>query len=271
LGNLSVKESLTREFQGATVAFKEGAEVASITLLSDFSSIQLADLPSNAQPVAVAEMLASFGIEIPLTAVQLKPTKPSGSIATIKFDGPNTAQLVVDTIEKATNDGEAGELSIVVVKGVAKFGSRLQLSSVNCSWVLPHRKATLYYDEATDIIDAFRRLENVGRILGRSIKCFDPALRPKNGDFVMQVTGLPVNVREADILRLLPADIRPYEIKSGLSINQIKTKNILIAVIVGEPTYEESADFTTAEIHAALRRAGPVEYFHRHDVAEGSR
>lgn len=159
------------------------------------------------------DVLQAFGFEIPVTGVQVKRLQPSGSIATIKFNDPNTAQLVADNFERATSDGEAGELSVTVIKGVAKFGNRLQLSSVSCTWTLPYKKATLYYDDVSDVIDAFMHLRHIGKILGRSIKCFDPASRSKNGGYIMQVTGLPVNAVEANILALLQDEIRPREIR----------------------------------------------------------
>ena len=125
-------------------------------LPSDYSTLQLNDLPSNAQSAAVADILAvgisftsmakpapnssdvvqqGFGFVVPLTSIQIKPSKPAGSLATVKFDDPGTAKLLVEKIN-GINRGENGngELSVRVVESAAKFGSRLQLSSVSCTW-----------------------------------------------------------------------------------------------------------------------------------------
>jgi hypothetical protein len=129
--------SSARYTTGATNAiFKEGAEVSKIGLPSDYSTLQLTDLPSGAQAQVVIEILSAFGFEVPASSIRVKPMKRSGSIATITFDDPDTARLIAERITEAIGDGGdgTGELSAKVIPGTAKLGSRMQLSSVNCSW-----------------------------------------------------------------------------------------------------------------------------------------
>lgn len=77
-------------------------------------------------------------------SIQVKPEQ-EGCIATVKFRDTKTAERLVDAIENIDGDGDAGELKIKIVPTATKYGNRLQLNSIRCSWYRPYRKASLIF------------------------------------------------------------------------------------------------------------------------------
>jgi hypothetical protein len=137
-GGTATSDGFNKVFHGANVTFQAGAEISKIKLPSDYSSFELADLPTGAKPGAVRDILSAFGFDVPVSSIHVKSTKPSGSIAIVAFDDPNSAKAIVEKIGKELTGGDGtSEFSIKLIQSAARFRNRLQLSSVTCSWSAP--------------------------------------------------------------------------------------------------------------------------------------
>lgn len=209
-------------------------------LLSDSSSIQLQDLPTNAQPDAVIELLSSFGFTVLESAINIKPMARSGSQAVVKFDDPDSAKLVVRKFHETFGD-DGGELSVKVIQRVAKFGSRLTLNSVSCSWLRPARMARLFYEEFDEAVAAKKILESKPGILGRKFTIVGPV----PGELVpnLHLTGLHPATEKIHFEDILDPDLRP------------------VAFVMRKPISVLSDEETAEIIEDLLRDVGPLEYF----------
>jgi hypothetical protein len=211
-----------------------------VKLLSDSSSIQLQDLPTNAQPDAVIELLSSFGFTVLESAINIKPMARSGSQAVVKFDDPDSAKLVVRKFHETFGD-DGGELSVKVIQRVAKFGSRLTLNSVSCSWLRPARMARLFYEEFDEAVAAKKILESKPGILGRKFTIVGPV----PGELVpnLHLTGLHPATEKTHFEDILDPDLRP------------------VAFVMRKPISVLSDEETAEIIEDLLRDVGPLEYF----------
>jgi hypothetical protein len=205
----AIANSFSKDFPGATVTFKKGLEISSVKLPSDCSSIQLVDLPTDAKPHAVVEILAGFGFIVLESAIQIKPMGRSGSLATIRFNDLQSARLVVQKFEKAFGSNR-GELSIKAILIPSKFGNRLSLNSVTCSWRRPSKMARLWYDNFDEAYAAKNALERHPNILGRKFEIIGPDL--DNCAARLDVTGLDPTTEERHFNEILTLVHRPQTI-----------------------------------------------------------
>ncbi|KAF4434852.1 hypothetical protein FACUT_7512 [Fusarium acutatum] len=82
----------TREIGGAWVELGDGAAVTNVTLLSDFSAIQLRHLPSRSSARSVQELLADVGISVSISDINfIKLVKNRNGMAIVKVKDPEFA------------------------------------------------------------------------------------------------------------------------------------------------------------------------------------
>lgn len=88
-----VSEQWTREIGGAWVEFGAGAAVTNVTLLSDFSAIQMRHLPSKSSARSVQELLADVGISVSISDINfIKLVKHRNGMAIVKVKDPEFAK-----------------------------------------------------------------------------------------------------------------------------------------------------------------------------------
>ncbi|KAH7113789.1 hypothetical protein B0J11DRAFT_541320 [Dendryphion nanum] len=162
-------------FGGATVTFGDGATVSTVFLPSDFSSIQLSNLPLDQTVQDIQGLLAEYGfpnikhdairmhhsIQAKLQSVVIKIQDADFASTFLQRSGPNI---------------KLGGLPVSVTKlhigGTSDAGSnRLQLSSVQCTWYRPSRVAFLGYTNERHAKEAVAKIGACLRKLeGRKIE-----------------------------------------------------------------------------------------------------
>lgn len=202
------------------------------------------DLPSDAQPQAVIDLLAGFGFTVPESDIQIKPMARSGSRAAVRFDDPNSAKRVVKRFNE-TFGGDGGELSVKVVLPAAKFGSRLELCSVSCSWLRPARIARLYYFEFQGAVAGRQLLESRSQILGRKFTVTGPDLNDPTP--TLQVTGLDPATEKVHFDEIFNPTV---------ALNQIPVTSVMRRP-ASTLSDEESAEI----VRNLLQDMGGLEYF----------
>ncbi|KAL9573248.1 hypothetical protein ACKAV7_002933 [Fusarium commune] len=86
-------EQWTREIGGAWVEFGDGAGVTKVILLSDFSAIQMRNLPSRSSARSVQELLADVGISVSISDINfIKLVKNRNGMAIVKVEDPEVAK-----------------------------------------------------------------------------------------------------------------------------------------------------------------------------------
>ncbi|KAI7767299.1 hypothetical protein LZL87_009701 [Fusarium oxysporum] len=87
------KDFWTREIGGAWVEFGDGAGVTKVILLSDFSAIQMRNLPSRSSARSVQELLADVGISVSISDINfIKLVKNRNGMAIVKVEDPEVAK-----------------------------------------------------------------------------------------------------------------------------------------------------------------------------------
>lgn len=124
-----------REISSGTVTFTDGAAVLKIVLRSEASSIQIINLPVNADSKSITSLVAGFGGAVDLTNIKVSPSADGNTlIATVKFDGPLIGKLVVSRFNLAAEPGDIGEISMKEIQPLTKSGTWLETSTIKCFW-----------------------------------------------------------------------------------------------------------------------------------------
>jgi hypothetical protein len=215
-----------REFQGVTVEFSDGAQVTNVQLASDFSIVQITDLPPACTVRDVLRLLAAFGFLVAEEEIQIR-TFDGRAVAELKVKHPTFSDDVVKKFHRELGTGGAGGLSIskIQVGGWScEATSRMQLSSVTCSWYKPSRTAWLHY-HAPHVIHAVKEIieSQPETVFGRKISCTIPRSKQMRRGrystliYSVQLSGLlPVKSSVKAVLdRLLTGSRIPYEITWG--------------------------------------------------------
>jgi len=255
MASLDVNDRIStcfRNIQGSTVTFGSGARVLDVSLDSDHSSIELTDLPSNAQADQVVDILKGFGINT--FKISLMATSPPGfgSTAIVKFADSNSAKLAVEKLNELDGEDRRGELSAKAIKTSSRFGKRLQLSTVRISWYRAARSAQIQYRDEDDAISAILEIRKQPLVSGRSLQCHDPRFDRRNYLWSFHIHNLDINTSPQDIYRLLADCERPHAV------------NIL------EPTHTLSDERSGETVKEILQNQGTLEYFKCHPCVAGS-
>ncbi|KAH7370205.1 hypothetical protein BKA65DRAFT_12760 [Rhexocercosporidium sp. MPI-PUGE-AT-0058] len=156
-----------KEFYGGIVEFGPGAAVISIKLATDCSIIQIKGLRETT-PGAIPTVLDMLGFKTSTSSIQINESS-TGAIATVKFDDPNTARLVV---EKSATTLRDSKVTICQIVALANPSEWVQLGGVKCSWEKPSRMAFVEYRINSPRVDELpATLSQTLTPSGRRLRC----------------------------------------------------------------------------------------------------
>ncbi|KAF5651177.1 hypothetical protein F25303_4171 [Fusarium sp. NRRL 25303] len=210
----------TREIGGAWVEFGAGAAVTNVTLLSDFSAIQMRHLPSKSSARSVQELLADVGIGVSISDINfIKLVKNRNGMAIVKVKDPEFAKSAcwkLGTCIRAP-DLEVTQIPVPLPDG-SSFGL-VDSRNVRCSWHRPTKNATLSFRNPAEALDAYYKLKNQQlKIAGLPVTAQMPAAvdaTKKDGPWQMELEGLVATIPSEDIMNIFPSSAGPYEIEMG--------------------------------------------------------
>ncbi|KAF5972904.1 hypothetical protein FBULB1_8525 [Fusarium bulbicola] len=210
----------TREIGGAWVDFRDGAAVTNVTLLSDFSAIQMRHLPSRSSARSVQELLADVGISVSLSDINfIKLVKNRNGTAIIKVKDPEFAKSACWKLRTCIRapDLEVTQIPVPLPEG-SSFGL-IDSRNVRCSWHRPTKNATLSFRRPAEAFDAYYKFKNQQLdIAGLPVAAQMPAvmdITQKDGPWQMELEGLVATMSPEDIMRIFPAYRRPYKVHMG--------------------------------------------------------
>ncbi|KAI1012005.1 hypothetical protein LB503_004438 [Fusarium chuoi] len=241
-----LSEQWTREIGGAWVEFGDGAAVTNVTLLSDFSAIQMRHLPSKSSARSVQELLADVGISVSISDINfIKLVKNRNGMAIVKVKDPEFAKSAcwkLGTCIQAP-DLEVTQIPVPLPDG-SSFGL-IDSRNVRCSWHRPTKNATLRFRNPAEAFDAYYKFKNQQlKIAGLPVTAQMPAAvdaTQKDGPWQLELEGLVATMPSEDIKNVFSSPAGPYEIK------------------MGDSSYDTDADIDSTIIKSLLYDIGALE------------
>ncbi|KAH8667774.1 hypothetical protein BGZ61DRAFT_483690 [Ilyonectria robusta] len=230
-----VMEKCTRDLLGASISFGPGASVEKVSLVSDFSTARINNLPPGSSPGYVSHILSRIGIQVPSTSIRVRPQGQENLMmaADVRAEDPNFAKSLCAKFEAGELSQVDGLSSVKVFalavpasNGAGGFAHRANCRKVICSWHKPMQLALLNFDDeetARDVCDRFSR--GAYKVLGSTVSCGlrqadDPysygGYRRRFPSVSRKWTlslRVPLKASAKDILRMMPRDSRPSRVK----------------------------------------------------------
>ncbi|KAI9738723.1 MAG: hypothetical protein M1834_008228 [Cirrosporium novae-zelandiae] len=253
----TLETSCLRKFSGANVEFGPGAEVCSFTLLSDYSEIQILDLPVGSTQEQIRQFLSPLGYIIPLSGIQMKIVG-SSKTADIRVSDPFFGENAVRELHNVPFLGKPIKVHSIQTS-ISGEGSinRLQASTIRCSWFKASRIAWAHYDSEYAATRVAKRLN--GRIFhDRKIQCkfqpgSDTVFTPRRPNKIYSVT-----------VRGLPVTVTGSELKRSLFTSASK-------VILGDVSWNLSETKAAEHVKSLLSKAGLIQSFEDNTSIPGAR
>ncbi|KAI9768300.1 MAG: hypothetical protein M1839_004135 [Geoglossum umbratile] len=157
-----------RTISGAVVHFSAEITVLSVKLPSDYSAIQITQLPLTATPDKITKLLVRSGFSIPDVRVRLVD---GFVIAEARAEDPSFAERAIKNLNGAFYEKKritVRRLQSKVEHGVSM--SQFQNTSVICSWYKASRVAWAHYSTLRDA-QKFARTMNGKNFMGRTLQC----------------------------------------------------------------------------------------------------
>lgn len=249
---VSDPDASKKYFNGAEVHFGPGAEIVDLKLASDFSTIQILQLPENTGSEFIVDLLQNLGFTVPQSVIQLKNVTHPGGLAEVRIQDPDFAAAVVKKFNTTT--GINRMLSVKQVLGNSSLdhlGNKLRMSSVTCTWYAASQVAWLQYDNAQNARNAEKVLKAQRLILNRKIECSiqtPPMHVRRNPIWSIQVGNLDVLTKKSDFNRILHGTWRPKEI------------------VFSRPSHWLSETEAAKAVESLLRSKGNLESFQVHAI-----
>ncbi|KAI1407147.1 hypothetical protein F5Y13DRAFT_195690 [Hypoxylon sp. FL1857] len=247
-----VKLNVSRTISGALVHFEAGANVRKVSLATDFSAIQITQLPPDSERDAILTLLRSHSLNPPIEA-EIRITRQSNLCsALVKVEDPEFAKLACKKLgpQIASRLTQGSQPVATPVDPPISSDSntlRVECRKVYISWHKPYRTAWLNFGNS-DIAQRVNKKFKDGtyKILNQSVQCGNPirgAGRRNPVAWTVCLTEVPASVRESDISRSIGQQCdRPRNIE------------------LGNPTYEADPAVCLAQVKSLFTLIGPLEW-----------
>jgi hypothetical protein len=227
--------------EGAEVHFGTGTNMRYVRLESDIVSVRITNLPVNTSLDTLFNLLHPYGIEYFSSIVLYLNDSCLGPSCEVEPNNAYLAESICQALDKTTlKDHEtAVQLAEDTDNIQAATVSRLQITSLSCSWPEPSKVAWIYFT---------LRLE-VGKIVAGSIgKHFDGC--------ILESRTQQARIGEGES-RVYPVHIR--NIASATTTDQSATLcSGKLDVEMGRVSYSNSDEEAFALVKQYLPRAGDV-------------
>jgi IBR domain, a half RING-finger domain len=231
-----------RGLNGATVYFREGGKVSYIRLPSDII-VQLANLPPDFTCLGLSEVLQSLGFRYSGSNILIQDREDSATSAEVQVQDILIGEFVCQSLDKTFLENH--EVSAQLVRNDMKadtVSSRLQITSVACSWHKPSRLAwATFVDEA----EAQQVVQTTSgyHLHGRALQCLAQPPRLRRGRarvFPVRIQNLAAETTQEELSQIL------YSARQ---------------VALSRPSYTASTEEAENRVMDVLTRAGELKSF----------
>lgn len=226
------------------MTFSAGAQVSSIKLASDFSTIQISGLPAGAGQGDVRALLSCLGFDNLDAMIIVKQIGGTGAVAEVKVENPTFAVRATSKFQSHLQDEQFRKLTIKSLVGSSATGTaanRLQLSTVSCSWYQASCIAWLTYPSRRAAEAALHRLQS-RKIRGRVPDCSIQEAIFRSSTSTLQVANLSPGTKAKAIY---------FHLNGSLPTR----------TTIGEPSYDLSNDMAASIVREKLAKVGALESF----------
>lgn len=239
-----------QDVRGIRVKYGPGAAVMDLQLPSDWSAIRISNIPSELTQQKVQQYLSEFEEAVPLSSIRIHETgKQATILADIRMEDPRFSHRMMRKTAQnlATNKTPDFKVSMIQIgTDSSATSSRLQMSSVICTWYKPSRVAWLHYHHITDANKVVQILNHSPNLGGRKLQASLQSLTGQHGFRRPQVHSVHVSnlnplTTIANIGRRLGDECKPLKI------------------ILGPPSYKLSNDEAQKVVKEMLENVGPLE------------
>ncbi|KAI1501021.1 hypothetical protein F5X99DRAFT_428988 [Biscogniauxia marginata] len=237
----------------ALVRFEAGAAVTKVSLASDFSAVQISQLPQDSTPESVLALLRSHGIDTSNVRQTRVICHEDLSSAIVKVEDPEFAKLATLKLgpQLASRRGNrihpiATSVSTPMVSDSGAL--RVDCKKVQCSWHKPTKTVWLNFgngDVADRVCKKFK--DGTYKIKDRSPTCTIPRRgvgRHNPTAWTLCLTEVPGSATETDVSNSIRT---PWD----------KPRNIEL----GKPTYDVNIDTCSAMMQSLFTAVGPLEWW----------
>ncbi|KAI0101098.1 hypothetical protein F4814DRAFT_432275 [Daldinia grandis] len=249
----STQDKATRTIRGALVHFDKGATVEKISLPSDFSTIQISQLPQDSTTNQVLDLLRSHDVNTPIeTEVRVTHERGIWS-ALVKVKDPEFAKAAARKLNPRRASYPAQELQPIATPIANPIQSdsntlRVDCCKVHISWHKPYRTVWLNFGNgeiAERVHSNFR--DGTYKILNQSVHSKDPDRgegRRNPLAWTVCLTEVPGSATESDV-------------KGSIYRRSDEPRGIQL----GRPTYAADDETCSAAIHSLFTAIGPLDWW----------
>ncbi|KAH7383128.1 hypothetical protein BKA64DRAFT_761293 [Cadophora sp. MPI-SDFR-AT-0126] len=241
-----------KDIHGASAAFSAGAQVSSIKLASDFSTIQILGMSAGAGQNDVRAILSGLGYLNLEATITVKQIGGMGAVAEVRVENPAFATEATNKFQSRQKDEQFRKLSLKSMIGssaTGTLGNRLQLSTVSCSWYQASCVAWLTYPSHRAAEAVLRRLQST-KIRGRVPDCLIQESAFRSSTSTLQLGNLVPGTKAKDICSQLSGTLPKR-------------------TTIGDPSYDLSNDIAASIVREKLAQVGALESF-KSKVVDGS-
>ncbi|KAI5921257.1 hypothetical protein F4810DRAFT_372432 [Camillea tinctor] len=254
-GLAPIEDTFAAYISNALVHFEAGAAITRVLLASDFSTVQVRQLPKDSTPESVLAVLRSHGLNTSKVR-QIQITRHEHlSIATITAEDPAFADLATAKLSSQTalRRGSAPRPFAASINTplVSDLGAlSIDRKKVQCSWHKPYRSALLHFESrswADTVHDYYA--DGTFKIKGQVINSTSalPGIYdcvPDDDVWSIGLLDIPESATEKDVINSLDF-----------------CKEWLIHIELSEASYEEDEKTCYAMIQSLFTSVGPLEWW----------
>ncbi|KAL6875993.1 hypothetical protein HDV57DRAFT_523103 [Trichoderma longibrachiatum] len=198
------------ELGGAWVRFGGGASVSKVAFASDFSAVEIRNLPRGSTVAFVKELLEDVGVPTEGLDIDLfEQTAGNRSDAIVKAEDPVFAKT---SSSKLATYRTYRDLQAYPVPPFLPASQRPQVDCrvVHCSWARPTRSARLFFRAQGAAVSLQKKaMEGTYTVLGSRVQA---SVEGTETGWVVQITGLSNSAEASDVMAEIPEPERPAKV-----------------------------------------------------------
>ncbi|KAI1472179.1 uncharacterized protein F4812DRAFT_448858 [Daldinia caldariorum] len=247
------QDKIVRTILGALVQFEMGAMVENVSLPSDFSTIQISQLPRDITEHSVLNFLQSYDIDVPVEPEVRIIHDQDHSSALVKARDPEFAKAAARkfSLQSTSRSANREKPIVIPVQNHIKSDSstlRVDCCKVHISWHKPYKAAWLNFGDekiAKRVYDNFQAGKY--KIMDQTVHCN----RPTGGGTFRNPLAWTVYLTE------VPASATEFDVEKSISHQIYKPRKIQL----GDPTYKGDDETCSAQIKSLFTSIGPLEWW----------
>lgn len=217
--------------------------MSKVAFLSDYSAVNIRNLPKTSSITSVRALLQDVGI--PTLGVEIRvitPTEQNQCSAILKAEDPSFAKTACTKLATYTTLPDIKAVAVPPIMPHSQSPYQIDCRKVHCAWDRPVREARLTFGAKGTAAKAQREYRKGNyRVLGSKVMATFQSHQKGLGGWVVKLTRLGGAIEEQDIIRAIPPSERPLKVDFG------------------EPNYVVDAEFDSTIIKSMLLEFGHLE------------